>query len=241
MAGIGITAIRAAPQRSRRPNMANRLRAASLGIAGRVQVAATIAPAGLSGRSPGKLRSAPHRSRRAAEAPGHSAARVGPGSVGAPVPVPLRVGRARPRADPRGRPPGRSRLGRSPERSTTVLSRPTGHGPPSRTSVDGLAEIGGDVLGLGRAHPARRIGARCGNGCRDRMQQRLGDGMRRDPHRHGAKAGRGPGRDIGARQPGQHQGERTGPEGAGDRLRAFDRRSREAGAALGPLRARSAG
>ena len=85
----------------------------------------------------------------------------------------------------------------------------------------GLAEIGGHVLRRGRADPAGWIGARCGYRCGDRVEQSLGDGVRRHPDGHGAEPGRRSGRDTSARQAGQYEGEGAGPEGAGYGLRAL--------------------
>ena len=57
--------------------------------------------------------------------------------------------------------------------------------------VDGFAQLGGDVLGGGRADPARRVGARGDDGQPDLAQERLGRRVRRHPDGHGREAGGG--------------------------------------------------
>ena len=113
-------------------------------------------------------------------------------------------------------PPGRSRVGVAVVRSSTVDSRPTGHGPPSRISVTAIAQRFGDMLGAGRADGAAAIGRGRGDRPAGGADQRLRHRMRRRADRHRVEPGRRQQRDRRVLRARQHQRERSRPEARGE-------------------------
>ena len=81
----------------------------------------------------------------------------------------------------------RCRAGRG--RAPSIRPRPrTGR---RRGSARPAAQLGGDMLGRGRADPARAVGRGRGERPPGRAQQRLRHRMRRHPHRHRVEPGAG--------------------------------------------------
>ena len=93
-----------------------------------------------------------------------------------------------------------------------MLSTPTGQGPPSSTSSTAVAQVRRDMGGLGRADPARRVGAGGGHRQQHGLEQGACHGMGGDADRHRVQPGGGDARQGRARRLRQDQGQRPRPE-----------------------------
>ena len=88
-------------------------------------------------------------------------------------------------------PPGRSRMGSAPVRSSTVDSSPIGQRPACQDQADAGAQDFPPHARRGRADGAGAVGAGCGDRTPHGSQQRAGHGMVGDPHRDRVETGAG--------------------------------------------------
>ena len=84
--------------------------------------------------------------------------------------------------------------------------------------LDPAREAGGDMGGGGRADPARGVGGRRGNRAAEGREQGMGDGMGGHTDGEAGQFGGDEGREAGVGGERQDEGERAGPEPAGQHL-----------------------
>ena len=128
-------------------------------------------------------------------------------------------------------PPGRSRTGSAPLRSSTVDSTPTLHGPLSSTASIRPASPSSTCRARGRADLARPVGRRRRDRPAHRAQQRQRQWHGRHAHRQRVQPGPGQQRDRTIRPARQHQRQRPRPERLRQPLRALHSPPRAANAA----------
>ncbi len=129
----------------------------------------------------------------------------------------------------RGIAPGRSRTGRSFSKPTMVDSSPSRRGSAVENQFDLTQKSFGDVFRRSRAHLARRIGARRGDGHPGGCQEALRDRLRRHADRDRVEARAHQIAETRIRLARQHQRQCARPEPFGEiarRTRKFRQRFR---------------